>query len=102
MPSNEEPAPKPRRRPGNIRKTIRLYREAATPDVYHRAVKTTWQGVTGGGITGLGAAVLLDLSGSVLTKIALGAITAVGGGVTAFITNLLAEVDKLLQPAPNE
>jgi hypothetical protein len=94
--------PKPRRRPGNIRKTVRLYRQAATPEIYHRAVKTSWQGLVGGGITGLGASVMLDLSGSTLTKIALGAITAIGGGITSFITNLLAEVDKLLQPAPTE
>lgn len=104
MPSRAtvEEVRKPRHRPGNIRKTFRLYREAASPEVYHRAIKTSWQGLVGGGITGVGASVLLDLSGSILMKIALGAITAVGGGITSFITNLLAEVDKLLQPKLSE
>lgn len=91
-----ERRPKPLRRRGVIRKTVALYREGATPEILHRAVKTSWQAASGGGIAGLGGSILLNQAGTMAVKIMVALFSALGAGVTAFITNLLAEVDLLI------
>jgi hypothetical protein len=87
---------------GSLRRLIGLYRAAATPEVLHRAVKTFWQGVTGGGIGGLAFTSLIHVPQSTLQKLAITTLAAVGSGVASLIGNILAEADRLVAEVPRD
>lgn len=97
-----EPTRKRRRRRGSLRRTFELYRQSATPKVFHLAHKTFWQVLLGGSATSTAVPLAFDLNVSMWARMLLAVAGAMVAALVSFRDNVIANVDGLLAESESE